>query len=196
MKHINQRRYSYIPYPQIMDEPDNPRGKKGTVKSGGCGLCSACMIVDQLTTESFSVRESTALSMAVGGNHADGTDMTVFGPAVAEKFNLDYKETYDINEALAAIREGGRVIALVGGKEPGNRGIFTSGGHYIVLIAYTNNEVCILDPHWMSGNFKKWQKEGLVRMEGTLVYTTPEILHQEGKKLGDPTYYIFSRKRG
>ena len=40
------------------------------------------------------------------------------------------------------------------------------------------------------------QKEGLVRMEGTLVYTTPEILHQEGKKLGDPTYYIFSRKRG
>ena len=153
------------------------------------------MIVDQLTTEDCSVRECAKLSMEVGGNHADGTDMTILGPAVADKFNLDYKETYDINEALQALREGGRVIALVGGKEPGNRGIFTSGGHFIVLIAVdAKDEICILDPHWVSKNFKKWQKEGLVRMDGTLVYTSPEVLHQEAKKLGDPSYSIFRRK--
>ena len=116
---------------------------------------------------------------------------------LAEKFNLDYKESYDINEALAALREGGRVIALVGGIEPGNRGIFTAGGHFIVLIAVDGkDEICILDPNWTSKTFPKWEKEGLVRTEGTLVYTSPEVLHQEVKKLGDPSYSIFSRKRG
>lgn len=197
MRHIIQRKYSYIPYPQYMDEPDNPRGKKGTIRSGGCGVCSVCMVIDQLTTEKFSVKECAQLSMAVGGNHSSGTDMTILGPVVAEKFNLDYAESYDVNDALTALREGGRVIALVGGIEPDNRGIFTAGGHYIVLIAADDkDEICILDPNWTSKTFPKWEKQGLVRTEGTLVYTSPAVLHQEGKKLGDPTYYIFHRKKG
>ena len=194
MRHINQRRYPYIPYPQWTDLPDDPRGKKGTVRSGGCGLCSACMIVDQLTTADFSVREAAELSMSVGGNHSSGTDMEIFGPAVAEKFNLDYKTSTDIHEVIEAVRDGGRVIALVGHTEPQHKGIFTTGGHYIVVISATDVEVCILDPNWTSKNFKKWQKEGLVRMEGTLVYTTPEILHNEIKTVY-PGYYIFRRKK-
>lgn len=193
MRHINQRRYAYIPYPQRMDEPDNPLGKKGTVRSGGCGLCSACMVIDQLTTEKFSVREAAQLSMAVGGNHSSGTDMEIFGPVVAEKFNLDYATSTDINEVVEAVRDGARVIALVGKTEPQHKGIFTQGGHYIVVISATKDEVCILDPNWTSKNFKKWEKEGLVRMEGTLVYTTPEILHNETKTVW-PGYYIFRRR--
>ena len=57
-------------------------------------------------------------------------------------------------------------------------------------------EICILDPNWTSKTFPKWEKEGLVRTEGTLVYTSPEVLHQEVKKLGDPSYTIFRRKKG
>ena len=193
MKHINQRRYSYIPYPQLMDEPDNPYGKKASVKGGGCGLCCACMVVNQLTTEKFSVRESTALSMAVGGNHGDGTDMKIFGPAVAEKFNLDFSMTDDIREAIDALRNGGRVIALVSARYPGNKGIFTWGGHYITLIAADEDEICILDPYWETGKFNKWIKEGLVRVDGKFVYTTPEVLEGERKpdRIG---YFIFRRK--
>ena len=193
MRHINQRRYSYIPYPQWTDQPDNPRGKKGTVRSGGCGLCSACMVVDQLTTEEFPVREAAELSMAVGGNHESGTDMKIFGPVFAEKFGLTYAASYDVNEAVEAVRDGGRVIALVGKTEPRHKGIFTQGGHYITIIAATKDEVCILDPSWTSKKFKQWEKEGLVRTEGTLVYTTPEILHNESKT-SSPPYYIFRRK--
>ena len=194
MKHINQRRYSYIPYPQWTDQPDNPRGKKGTVRSGGCGLCCACMVVDQLTTEVFPVREAAELSMAVGGNHQSGTDMEIFGPVFAEKFGLTYAASADINEAVEAVRDGGRVIVLVGATEPKHKGIFTKGGHYITIIAATKDEVCILDPSWTSKKFTKWEKEGLVRTEGTLVYTTPEILHNEGKT-SDPAYYIFRRNK-
>lgn len=193
MKHINQRRYSYIPYIQWTDEPDNPLGKKGTVRSGGCGLCCACMVVDQLTTENFPVREAAELSAAVGGNHASGTDMKIFGPVVAEKFGLNFKASNDLAEAMEAVRDGGRVIALVGAKEPQHKGIFTKGGHFITVIAATKDEVCILDPSWTSKKFTKWEKEGLVRTQDTLVYTTPAILHNETKTTSY-RYYIFSRK--
>lgn len=194
MRHINQLRYRNIPYVQWTDLPDDPRGKNGTVRSGGCGLCCACMVVDQLTTKTFPVREAAELSMAVGANHKSGTDMKIFGPVFAEKFGLEYAASTDINEAVEAVRDGGRVIVLVGNTEPQHKGIFTKGGHYITIIAATKDEVCILDPGWTSKKFPKWEKEGLVRTEGTLVYTTPEILHNEGKTTA-PTYYIFRRKK-
>ena len=115
MKYFSQRRYSYIPYPQLMDFPDDPYGKSATVRSGGCGLCSACMMVDQLTLQPFSVRECAQLSMDCGANHDDGTDMEIFGPVLAEKFNLEYYPTNDVALAAEELRNGGRVILLVGG---------------------------------------------------------------------------------
>ncbi len=195
MKHINQRRYSYIPYPQLMDEPDNPYGKKASVRGGGCGLCSACMVVDQLTTQTLSVRECTELSMLIGANHCDGTDMKMLGPAIAERFHLDFSVTNDIDEVVKALHNGARVIALVSAKDEGNKGIFTKGGHYIVLIsADEEDEICVLDPSWTSKKYTKWIKQGLVRGEGTLVYTTPEVLAAE-RKNESVGYFVFRRKR-
>lgn len=37
MRHINQRRYAYIPYPQWTELPNDPRGKKA--------LCAAVAAV-------------------------------------------------------------------------------------------------------------------------------------------------------
>lgn len=191
MKHIIQSRYAYIPYPFRPENPDKP----GNVRRNGCCLCSACMVVDQLTTEKFSVKEAVELSVSVKANHATGTDIMIFGPAVAEKFHLEFAPTDDINEAIEAVRDGGRVIVRVSGRYESNKKIFTKTGHYMVMIAATKEEVCILDPSWTSRKFGKWEKEGLVRTEGTLVYISPEVLHNEGIQI-HPRYYIFRRKKG
>ena len=189
MKHINQRRYAHIPYPF---RPENPE-KPGNVRRNGCCLCSACMVVDQLTTKEFPVKDAVKLALDVKANHATGTDIMIFGPAVAEKFHLDFQPTDDINEAIQAVRDGGRVIVRVSNRYEINKGIFTKTGHYIVMVAATKEEVCILDPSWTSKKFIKWEKEGLVRTEGTFVYIAPEILHNEGIQIY-PRYYIFRRK--
>lgn len=196
MKHINQRKYSYIPYPQCMDQPNDPYGKNGTVRSGGCGLCSTCMVIDQLSTEKFSVRECTELSIATGANHGDGTDMHILGPVVAEKFNLDFIKTNDIDEVLKALHNGGCVVATVTANCEGNKGIFTKGGHYIALIAANeDDEITVLDPSWTSQKYKKWVKQELVREEGTVIYVSPEVLHAERNPRWN-TYFIFRRKKG
>ena len=196
MKHINQRRYAYIPYPQCTDRPNDPYGKNGTVRSGGCGLCSTCMVVEHLTTKEFPVRECTELSIATGGNHGDGTDMKILGPAVAEKFNLDFSMTNDITEVVKALHNGGAVVATVTAYCEGNKGLFTNGGHYIALMAADeNDEITVLDPSWTSKKYKKWVKEGIVREEGTIIYAAADVVHAERNPRW-MTYFIFRHKKG
>ena len=49
-KYWNQNNYPDIPYGD------------GTVASSGCGLCSACMVVENLTGQSFTPAEAVELA--------------------------------------------------------------------------------------------------------------------------------------
>ena len=196
MKYYNQRRYSYIPYPQLTDFPDDPYGKNATVRSGGCGLCSACMMVDQLTMQPFSVRECAQLSMDCGGNHDDGTDMEIFGPVLAEKFGLEFYPTNDVALATEELRNGGRVILLVGGDREGRKGVFSSGGHFVLIISTTEDEFCILDPSWRRDKYTLPEKNGLVRQDGLFIYAPHSVVDEDKVNRSDRHgYYIFKRKR-
>jgi hypothetical protein len=137
--------------------------------------------------------DAVKLALDVKANHATGTDIMIFGPAVAEKFDLEFKPTDDIYEAIEAVRDGGRVMLRVSNRHACNKGIFTVSGHYMVMVSATKEEVCILDPNWSVKKYKKWADQGYVKMKDRFLYTTPEILHNEGIQ-GLPRYYIFRRK--
>ena len=193
MKYINQRRYPHIPYPTNVAAVDDPRGKDGSVRTSGCGLCSACMVVDQLTTEELSLRECLQMSLDSGANHAPGTDMKILGPLVAEKYDLDYATTDDVQAAAAALQEGARVIVNVGGDREGYKAVFCAGGHYMALISAKDGEFCILDPYWTKNWYKPHVESGLVRMDGYFLYTPYEVLDKDASNRS-PRYYIFKRK--
>ena len=53
-KYWNQNNYPDIPYGD------------GTVASSGCGLCSACMVVENLTGQSFTPAEAVELANVLG----------------------------------------------------------------------------------------------------------------------------------
>ena len=199
MKYYNQRRYPHIPYPQFMAFPDDPRCKEETVSDGGCGLCSACMVVDHLTMKTLSVRECARLSMEHLANHGDGTDMTVLGPVIAEKYGLEYAASDDIKAAMETVRDGGRVIALVKGSTPERRGIFSNGGHFVLIISAAEDEICILDPNWSEKKYAAAAEAGLIRMDGCFLYAPGELLHRETMVpnpdyLDKPGYYLFRRR--
>ena len=193
MKYLNQLHYPHIPYPTNLDDPNDHRWHQGSVKDAGCGLCSACMIVDQLLTKPFSLRDCLALSVSTGANRGFGTNMRILGPAVAERFDLDYKQSDDIRTAIEALRDGARIIVNVGGDREGYRGVFCDVGHYMVVISGNDRELCLLDPMWDRRRYTALAQQGKVRMAGKFVCCAPEVLDQDASNRS-PRYHIFRRR--
>ena len=45
-----------------LDYPDIPYGEGDTVADSGCGLCSACMVVENMTDYTYTPAEAVALA--------------------------------------------------------------------------------------------------------------------------------------
>ena len=70
----------------------------------------------------------------------DGTYWSAFR-AVADEFDIGYEETTDIQRALQLLENKTLVIASCG------NGLFTTGGHFIVLTGIENGNIKIYDPY-------------------------------------------------
>ena len=87
-----------------------------------------------------------------GGN--GGTSKNLFEP-IAALFALDYQLTQEFDQVLSTLNRGGMAIALCSG----NTQIFSgSNGHYVVLCAYDDEYLYIMDPFVRDGYKKDRQK--------------------------------------
>ena len=191
MLYINQRDYPHIPYPNDIEGQCLP--EKQNIATCGCGICSACMVVDQLTTQSLSLEEGIAISVANKANLRPGTNMIKFGTAVAEKFDLKFSYTGDKEEMLAHLRKGGRVIVNVANRPDGTRGLFTRTGHYMVLIAAEGEQICFLDPYYGPEYNEGELKEKVDSSRAPILYCDMDLIERETENRKTP-YYLFERK--
>lgn len=98
-----------------------------TIGSSGCGPTSAAMVVSSIKG-TITPDVMSSLFMKYGYRSANnGTYWSAYR-AVADEFNIGYTETSDIQKALDLLRNNNYVIASCG------NGLFTTGGHYIVLV--------------------------------------------------------------
>lgn len=186
MLYINQREHEDILYLTNLNEPESEIAVKGTIKSSGCGICSACMVVDRLCMDTLSMEDCIKLSYDHKANLEPGTDMQALGPALAEKFHLKYQETDETEVLNDWLQKGGCAIVNVGGNRKGHKGVFSSVGHFMVLLSFADGEYQILDPDWTKEKFEN----APVRMDGKMLYATEEVI------LGDtanrsPAFYLF-----
>lgn len=194
MLYINQMGYPHIPYEHNTQKGGRPP-ESANIASSGCGLCSACMIVDHLVIGgNLSLEECRQMSYDTEANYDVGTSMRRLGPAIAERFNLDFSMTNDIDEAIAHLQAGGEIIVNVGGDDENGIGVFTSGGHYMVLLSYENGEFCILDPSYTGQKYKAEGRREKVRVVHPFVYCNREVMLAEAVKKRDPAFYMFKRK--
>ncbi|MBO5879819.1 MAG: hypothetical protein J6Q68_04645 [Clostridia bacterium] len=196
MKYINQLEYAHIPYPtRVKQEEYAPNGMNSTVRSSGCGLCSVCMAIDLITDTTLDIEECVRISCECVANHSRGTDMNILGPVIAEKFNVEYTKTSDLDEAIKHLQTGGVIVVHVGVPEGKEIGLFTKGGHYMLLISTDGNEFCILDPSYSTEKFKMPEREGRVNEENApYLYCDVNVLDSE-TKLGRVKYHMFARKK-
>lgn len=198
MLYINQRDYPDVPFPTRTDKPDDEYGRNTTVASSACGVCAAMMVVDRLCVNvHFSLEDALQLAYDSGANHQTGTDYKQYGPAVAEKFHLEYRTTDSVEKMRECLRTGGCAVALCGKRDddPAFTPIFTYKGHYVTVISEERDgRFCILDPEYYDGKFEEADRSGKVEVKGIFCMVSPKILLEDTKVAGNQAFHLFWRQ--
>lgn len=136
-----------------------------TIGTSGCGPTSAAMVVTA-TKGTITPDRMSDLFVQYGYRSSNnGTYWSAFR-AVADEFNIGYTETSDIQKAIQLLQSNHYVIASCG------NGLFTTGGHFIVLTKIDGNTISVYDPYLYSGKFEISTRRGKATVNGNTVYVT------------------------
>lgn len=137
--------------------------KSQTIGSSGCGPTTSAMVVTAIKG-TIKPNEMGDLFVKYGYRSANnGTYYSAFR-FVADTFNIGYEETTSINQMVSQLKNKFLVIASCG------NGLFTTGGHYILITAIDGNTLKIYDPYLYSGKFETSTRRGKVTVKGNTVY--------------------------
>lgn len=134
-----------------------------TIGTSGCGPTSAAMIVTAIKG-TITPPEMGDLFVQYGYRSANsGTYWSAFR-WVADVFDIEYQETSSLDTAINLLRNNNYVVASVA------NGLFTSGGHFIVLVGIEGDTIKIYDPYLYAGKFDLSTRRGKVTVDGNIVY--------------------------
>ena len=134
-----------------------------TIGTSGCGPTSAAMVVTAIKG-TITPPEMGDLFVQYGYRSANnGTYWSAFR-WTADVFDIGYQETSSLNTAVDLVRNNNYVIVSVG------NGLFTTGGHFIVIVGIDGDTLKIYDPYLYSGKFETSTRRGKVTVSGNTVY--------------------------
>lgn len=134
-----------------------------TIGSSGCGPTCASMVVTA-TRGTITPPDMGDLFVKYGYRTSNnGTYFSAFR-FVADTFDIGYEETYYLDTAVNLLRNNHYVIVSCG------NGLFTTGGHFIVLTGINGDTLEIYDPYLYSGKFETSTRRGKVSVNGNTVY--------------------------
>ena len=138
-----------------------------TIGTSGCGPTSAAMVVTA-TRGAITPDEMGDLFVRYGYRSAsNGTYWSAFR-AVADEFDIGYQETSSLDTAVNLVRNNNYVIVSCA------NGLFTTGGHFIVIVGIDGDTLKIYDPYLYSGKFDTSTRRGKVTVSGNTVYCSIE----------------------
>lgn len=134
-----------------------------TIGTSGCGPTSAAMIVSSIKG---TITPDTMGDLFVENGYRSANSGTYWSAfrAVADEFDIGYKETSSLDTAIELLKNNNYVIASVG------NGLFTYGGHFIVLVSVDNDTIKIYDPYLYNGKFDTSTRRNKVTVDGNSVY--------------------------
>ena len=152
-------RWANMPYTSIGDSSQ-------TMKSSGCGPTVAAMVV---SSSKGAILPTTMADLFVSNGYrtaANGTAWSAF-PFIADYFGFNnYAYTSNLNTAIDYLRNGYYIVVSCG------NGLFTTNGHYIVLVGIDDNTISIFDPYMYNGKFDTPSRRGKVTVSGHTIYCT------------------------
>ena len=170
--------------------------KTQTMKSSACGPTSAAMVVSS-AKGAILPTAMASLSVDNGYRTANSGTAWAFYPFVADYF--DFKEYYKTDNFTTSMTRLGTdknkdgvsdyfIICSCGS------GLFTSGGHYIVLAGLKGDTIQVFDPYLYNGKFNTAsRKVANVKIDGTSAYVSKaNFLKYSNFK----SFWIYSNDKG
>lgn len=165
-----------VPLYNQLDYPDVRYGCCGTVASHGCGITSLAMVASYLLDK--EILPDVMARQFSEYNTDEGSYWVLFEDS-AEELGLGFQErTEDSNKVMEALKNNQVVVSL---QHPG---LFTGGGHFIVLVGLTpDGKIIVNDPN--GANYTK----NSTMIEGFANGFTPNQVFQDGVQ-----YWIYDKK--
>ena len=136
-----------------------------TIGLSGCGPTSASMIV---TACKGAITPDVMADLFVKYGYRSANNGTYWSAfrAIADEFDIGYKETSNVDTAISLLRNNNYVVASVG------NGLFTTGGHFIVLTGIDGDTIKVYDPYLYAGKFETSTRRGKATVDGNTVYVS------------------------
>lgn len=136
-----------------------------TIMSSGCGPTSAAMIVSSIRG---TITPPEMGNLFVEYGYRSTNNGTYFSAMkwVADVFDITYQETYSLNTVVDLLEKNYYVVVSC------NEGLFTYGGHFIVIVGIDGDTLKIYDPYLYSGKFDVSSRRGKATVKGNTVYVT------------------------
>lgn len=184
--------YEHVPYRSPMGT------KNGNISNNGCGVCSAAMVAENLMGIPFPPEMAARLSKMCGAREVYGTDLYTYSPVFAANLGMTVYDTEDVDEMLRFLQEKrGMVIANIRGDRPddGYIGVFSTGGHYVVLADAEGDIVKVWDPMYQegSGRFDIPGRKEKVRMDGLDAYAHADVFREDCL---ERPFFLFEKRAG
>ena len=186
-RYYNQYNYKDVPY-WSASHPS------ATIASAGCGVCCASMVLSVFGLD-LDPRKMAKIAQDIGARVDGGTDMGKLSSHMKTQYKLNLSKYDDIYQLKKDISSGKVAIANVGGDRTGYKGVFSNGGHYIVVYGLTSKaEPVIYDPGFYQGKYDSSYRSSKVTVgEKNQLYSTWEVLSKDCATR-TPRYYVFSKE--
>lgn len=148
------------------------------------------MIVGTLKGQALPPEKAAAFAIANKARVATGTDMGALSRALARTYGLKVTETNSVDVMQSALEKGGIAIVNVGGNRGSYKGVFSDGGHYLIVLGQApDGRLMLVDPYLYAGKFDKPHRK-VVEVVGNLLYAAPDVVDRDADNRS-PRYTIF-----
>ena len=153
-------RWRYNMYSSIRDTSQ-------TIGTSGCGPTSAAMVVSSIKG---NITPDTMASLYTQYGYRSANQGTYWSAFkwTADVFDIGYSECYKLDDAVAKLKDNHYIIASC------NQGLFTYGGHFIVLVGVEGDYIKVYDPYLYNGKFNVASRRGKATVSGNTVYVSIE----------------------
>ena len=142
-----------------------------TIGTSGCGPAAAAMVVSSIKGN-ITPDQMADLYMKYGYRSANqGTYWSAF-KWTADVFDIGYSEYYKLDDAIAKLKDNHYIIASC------NQGLFTYGGHFVVLVGLEGNYIKIYDSYLYNGKYDVASRRGKAIVKGNTTYVSIQDFRQ------------------